>query len=56
MQSDAANQTLPLFCENNAKLYFDAKHLEKGLNMGGENFGACFVQKGALFDQYWSLP
>ena len=22
------------FCENNAKLYFDAKHLEKGLNRG----------------------
>ena len=26
-QSDAAS-----FCENYAKLYFDAKHLEKGLN------------------------
>ena len=23
-----------LFCENYAKLYFDAKHLEKGLNKG----------------------
>ena len=22
------------FCENYAMLYFDAKHLEKGLNMG----------------------
>ena len=28
-QSDDA-----LFCENYAKLYFNAKHLEMGLNMG----------------------
>ena len=28
-QSGAAS-----FCENYAKLYFDAKHLEKGLNWG----------------------
>ena len=28
-QSDVAS-----FCENYAKLYFDAKHLEKGLNRG----------------------
>ena len=28
-QSDAAP-----FCENYAKLYFDVKHLEKGLNRG----------------------
>ena len=28
-QSNAAS-----FCENYAKLYFDAKHLEKGLNKG----------------------
>ena len=26
------------FCENNAKLYFDTKHLEKGLNRGWLNF------------------
>ena len=30
------------FCKNYAKLYFDAKHLEKGLNRGGEMFGAPF--------------
>ena len=27
------------FCENYAKLYFDAKHLEKGLNRGGDRNG-----------------
>ena len=32
-QSDTA-----LFCENYAKLYFDAKYLEKGLNRGWLNF------------------
>ena len=37
-QSDSAP-----FCENYAKLYFDAKHLEKGL-------------KNAHFDRYWKLP
>ena len=31
------------FSENYAKLYFDAKHLETGLNRaGGEIFGALF--------------
>ena len=35
-----------LFCENYAKLYFDAKHLEKGLNRG--DFEA-FFQKRCLF-------
>ena len=40
------------FCENYTKLYFDAKHLEKGLNRGwGEIFGA-FFQKSAFFGQY----
>ena len=34
-QSDTAP-----FCENYAKFYFDVKHLEKGLNRGGEIFGA----------------
>ena len=36
------------FCENYAKLYFDAKHLEKGLNRGGE--------ESALSGQYQTLP
>ena len=37
------------FCENYAKLYFDAKHLEKGLNRGGgETFGALFFKKVPL--------
>ena len=40
------------FCENYTKLYFDAKHLEKGLNRRwGEIFGA-FFQKSAFFGQY----
>ena len=30
------------FCENYAKLYFVAKHLEKGLNRGVEVFGCPF--------------
>ena len=35
-----------LLCENYARLYFDSKHLEKGLNRGGgENFGALFHKK-----------
>ena len=33
------------FCENYAKLYFDAKHLEKGLNRGGG--GEC---------PFWPIP
>ena len=36
------------FCENYAKLYFDAKHLEKILNRGvelGEKFWAHFSKK-----------
>ena len=27
------------FCENYAKLHFDAKHLEKGVNRGGNRNG-----------------
>ena len=35
-----------LFCENYVKLYFDAKHVEKGLNRGvGEIFGALSSKK-----------
>ena len=30
------------FCKNYAKLYFDAKHLEKGLNRGWRNFWGPF--------------
>ena len=34
------------FCENYATLYFDAKHLEKGLNReASEIFGAFFSKK-----------
>ena len=33
------------FCKNYAKLYFDAKHLEKGFNKGGELFDAYFSKK-----------
>ena len=33
------------FCENYAKLYFDAKHLEKGLNRGWWNFWCLFLKK-----------
>ena len=47
-----------LFCENYAKLYFDAKHLEKGLNRGWWNFWFPFFQekkKNAHFRQYWKL-
>ena len=43
-QSDAA-----LFCENYAKFYFNAKHLEKGLKGVGE-------KSGSLFGQYQMLP
>ena len=37
------------FSENYAKLYFDAKHLEKGLNGGGEIFGGLFSTKVAFW-------
>ena len=37
------------FCKNYTKLYFDAKHLEKGLNRRGEIFGALFSKKVAFF-------
>ena len=51
-QSDAAP-----FCENYAKLYFDVKHLEKGLNRGWWNFWwLLFKIKSALFGQYWTMP
>ena len=39
-QSDTA-----LFCENYIWLYFDSKHLEKGLKRGEEIFGAIFFSK-----------
>ena len=38
------------FCENYAKLYFDAKHLEKGLNRGWWNFWCLFFKKSGLFN------
>ena len=37
------------FCENYKKLYFNAKHLEKGLNRGAKMFGAFFFQKKVSF-------
>ena len=43
-QSDTAP-----FCENYAKLYFDVKHLEKGLNRGWWNFWWWLFQKKCPF-------
>ena len=34
-----------LFCENYAKLYFDAKHLERDTIGGGEIFGSLFFKR-----------
>ena len=42
-QSDSA-----LSCENYAKLYFDAKHVGKALNRGGEIFDAHIFKRSAL--------
>ena len=57
------------FCENYAKLYFDVKHLEKGLNRSWYNFWLPFFQKqnktkqnktenkkNSHLGQYWKLP
>ena len=44
------------FCKNYAKLYFDAKHLEKGLVYTIFSKSALFSRKSALFDQYQTLP
>ena len=43
------------FSGNYAKLYFDAKHLEKELNRGCEIFGVLFFKKCILFGQYKML-
>ena len=37
------------FCENYAKLYFNAKHLKRGLNREGGNFWCPFFKKKCLF-------
>ena len=37
------------FCENYAKLYYDAKHLENGLIKGGEIYIALFFRRSAPF-------
>ena len=37
------------FCENYAKLYFDAKYLEKRVSRGGEIFVALFLKKCHLW-------
>ena len=37
------------FCKNFARLYFDTKHLDKGLNRGDEIFGALFSKKCLFF-------
>ena len=42
--------------ENYAKLYFDAKHLEKGLNRGWRSFWCLFFQKSTFFGQFQTLP
>ena len=50
------------FCENYAKLYFDAKHLENRLNRGAVKFWGPFFKKvpffhkSALSGQYEMLP
>ena len=41
------------FCKNDAKLYFDAKHLKKGLDRDGRRGVKIF---GALSGQYRTLP
>ena len=43
------------FSGNYAKLYFDAKHLEKKLNRGCEISGVLFFKKNILFGQYQML-
>ena len=47
-------------CEIYAKFYFDAKHLERGLNPYSIpwwcRFWCPIFQNKALFDQYWILP
>ena len=46
-----------LFCQNYAKFYFNAKHLEKGLNRrGGMKFLEPFFSKSSLPSQYRELP
>ena len=50
--------TVP-FCENYAKFFFDAKHLEKELNRGWWNFWFPLFKKkkkNSHFGQYWKLP
>ena len=37
------------FYENYTELYFDAEHLEKGLNRGWWNFWCPFLKKKCLF-------
>ena len=48
------------FCKYYAKLYFDPKHLEKGLNRVGVGAGVKFLvpffQKSAFSGQYRTLP
>ena len=39
------------FYENFTELYFDVKHLEKGLNRRGEIFGAFFSKKVVFFQK-----
>ena len=47
------------FCNNYTKFYFEAKHLEKGLNNRGGGRGStvgALYQKSALSGQYRMLP
>ena len=44
-------------CEKYSMLYFDPKHLKKGLNRGLWNFWfPFFKKKNAHLGQYWKLP
>ena len=42
--------------ENYTEFYFDAKHLEMGLNEEGGAIFLCPFQKSTLLGQYWTLP
>ena len=48
LQYYVCQSNAPPFCKNYTKLYFDVKHLEKGLNRKGELFSA-FFQKSVPF-------
>ena len=47
--------TAPI-CENHSMLYFDAKHLQKGLNRGWSNFWFPFFKKMFILANIGSCP